>query len=325
MEILAGQTTILSLLMLTGGAILLYLGAEGLVSGSSSLAVRIGITPLVVGLTVVAFGTSSPELVVSLSAALRDNPEIALGNVIGSNVCNIALILGVASLIRPIEVELRFLKSDMLIMIGVSILMILLALDGELSLYDGIIFAIGIVLYNFLAIYFTRRRKAKEIADGMADDIETKRNPWLDITMIIGGLGILVVGANLFLQGAIQIAETLGASKALVGLTIVALGTSLPELATSVVAAIKKEGDISIGNAIGSNIYNILCILGFTAIVNPISTNGISHIDMGVMLLISILIYPLARIGLSIGRIKGAFLLLIYLSYMAYLYNQLLN
>jgi cation:H+ antiporter len=311
--------------MLTGGAILLYFGAEGLVSGSSSLAVRIGITPLVVGLTVVAFGTSSPELVVSLSAAIRDNPEIALGNVIGSNVCNIALILGVASLIRPIKVELRFLKSDMLIMIAVSILMILLALDGELSIYDGIIFAIGIILYNFFAIYFTRKRKAKEILQNMEEGVESKRKPLFDILLIAGGLTILVVGANLFLQGAIQIAEALGASKALIGLTIVALGTSLPELATSVVAAIKKEGDISIGNAIGSNIYNILCILGFTAIVNPISTNGISHIDMGVMLLISILIYPLARIGLSIGRGKGAFLLIIYISYMVYLYHQIMN
>ncbi|MFP4529245.1 MAG: calcium/sodium antiporter [Candidatus Kapaibacterium sp.] len=311
------------ILMLLGGSALLYFGAEGLVSGSASLAVRIGITPLVVGLTVVAFGTSSPELVVSMLAALKDNSEIALGNVIGSNVCNIALILGVAALIRPIKVSMNFIKKDMAIMIGAAVLLIILLMDGELGLIDGIVFSAGIIIYNFMAIYFSR--KNDDIDPEAIDNIDPRRKPWIDVLFVIGGLIILAAGANAFLKGAVRIAEMLGASNALIGLTIVALGTSLPELATSIVASVKKEADITLGNAIGSNIYNILCILGFTAIVHPIASGGISDVDLGVMLLVAVLIYPLSRIGMQIGRIKGAFLLLVYVGYMVYLFNQIGN
>lgn len=313
-----------STLFLIGGTLLLYFGAEGLVSGSSSMAFRMRITPLVVGLTIVAFGTSSPELVVSISATLRDNGAIAVGNVIGSNICNIALILGVSALIRPIKVNMSIIRKDISLMILASILLIVLIKnDNMISRIDGVILATGIILYNWGTIYFSKKKSSPLNNEFMEIPDKIRRKQWFDIMLIIGGLGILVLGANLFVEGATQIAKILGASDALIGLTLVALGTSLPELATSVVAAIKDESDISIGNAIGSNMFNILAILGFASLVHPITAEGIQDIDMSVMIFVAIIIFPLVRIGMSLTRIKGVFLLLIYFAYMYYLYMQI--
>ncbi len=323
MEAATSVDVLFSIIFLVSGTILLYFGAEGLVTGSSTLAFRVGITPLVVGLTVVAFGTSSPELVVSVSAALGKQGEIALGNVIGSNICNIALIIGVAALIRPLHVKPSLIKRDIILMIGITILMIILVIDGEISRIDGGILFSGIIAYNGITIYLARQRKVTA-GDSPFEILPRKeRNLKLNITFIVGGIAILVVGAGLFLEGAKQLAVFLGASKAVIGLSIVAFGTSLPELATSMVASFKNEGDISIGNAIGSNIFNILLILGIAAFIYPIISTGIDKIDLAVVLFISILILPLAKFGMTIGRAKGLFLVSLYFGYMYYLYTQL--
>ncbi len=314
------ETILFSILGLLAGGLFLYFGAEGLVKGSASVAIRRGITPLVVGLTIVAFGTSSPELVVSVSAAIRGNAAIAFGNVIGSNICNIALILGISALISPIKVNLKLIKTDILIMIAVTFVLILMILDQSLSRVDGLILFAGIIAYN---IYTMRAAKKEELSnDEFIKRLQGKT--WKDFFLILGGLVVLVIGANLFISGAIKIATILEVSDVIIGLSVVALGTSLPELATSVVAAIKKEGDISIGNIVGSNIFNILCILGVAALIQPIiltGANAVNYIDMTVMVLISIILLPLAWTKLEVSRMEGAFLLFLYFGYMYYIYT----
>jgi len=311
------DSTSISLVYLLIGSLLLYFGAEGLVRGSSSIAFRFGIRPLVIGLTLVAFGTSSPELAVSMSAALDGNSGISAGNVIGSNICNIALIIGVAALIRPIEIDLKVIRTDISIMVGVTILTIVLIIDGEISFFDGIILTIGIIVYNVATIYFAKKNG---VSEDYQNFVKSRKKKYLDIALLILGLVGVLLGANVFLVGAEGIAVKLGASEALIGLTIVAFGTSLPELATSVVASIKDEGDISIGNAIGSNVFNLLCILGLTALVMPIDTSGISYADLGIMLVVSVLIIPMAFTKKRLSRLEGAILLFIYILYIAYLF-----
>ena len=306
-------------LYLVGGLVLLFIGAEGLIRGSSNLAIKIGITPLVVGLTVVAFGTSAPELVVSLKAALIGNSSISLGNVIGSNIANIALILGVAALIRPLDVHANVIMREIPIMIGITILLIVLLLDGEIGLIDGLIFVSGVVLYTIVNIYLARKEKNPEVDAEFKEGLESKLGVPISIVFMIVGLGLLVFGANLFVQSAVAIAKLFHLSDAVICLTIVAIGTSLPELITSIVASYKKEADIAIGNVVGSNIFNILSILGITAIIIPISSAGISYIDLGIMLIAAIVLFPLSRTGFSITRLEGAMLLSGYVVYIYYL------
>jgi cation:H+ antiporter len=259
-----------------------------------------------------------------LSAAVSGSSEIALGNVIGSNICNIALILGIAALIRPIKINLRLIKTDILIMIAVSLLLIVLLLDGGLDWYDGVIFLTGIIFYNIMSIYLSKKVVNKQAKENYEEEIvENPRKVWIDMLLIIGGMGVLVFGASLFLEGAVKIAALLGASKALIGLSVVAFGTSLPELATSIVAGIKDKGDISIGNAIGSNIFNILLILGATAFVAPIYSNNIDWVDMAVMVFVAGILFPLAWTKFVLSRMEGLVLLLIYGGYLYYLYTKL--
>lgn len=306
-------------LYLLGGLVLLFIGAEGLIRGSSNLAIKIGITPLVVGLTVVAFGTSAPELVVSLKAALIGNSSIALGNVIGSNIANIALILGVAALIRPLDVHANVIMREIPIMIGISILLIILLLDGEIGLFDGVIFVTGVVVYTIVNIFLARKEKNPEVDAEFKEGLESKLGVPISILFVVVGLGLLILGANFFVQSAIAIAKLFHLSDAVIGLTIVAVGTSLPELITSIVASYKKEADIAIGNVVGSNIFNILSILGITAIIIPISSAGISYVDLGIMLIAAIVLFPLSRTGFSITRLEGAMLLSGYVIYIYYL------
>ena len=291
-------------LYLAGGLVLLFFGAEGLIRGSSNLAIKMGITPLVVGLTVVAFGTSTPELVVSLKAALSANSSISLGNVIGSNIANIALILGVAALIRPLDVHAKVIMREIPIMIGFSILLLLLLIDGELGLFDGLIFVFAIVIYTVVNVIMARKEKNAEVDSEFTEGLKSKLGIPISIFLMIAGLGLLIFGANLFVQSAVAIAKMFNVSDAIIGLTIVAIGTSLPELITSIVAAYKKEADIAIGNVVGSNIFNILGILGITALIIPISSVGISNIDLGVMLFTAIILFPLSRSGFSISRLS---------------------
>lgn len=306
------------------GIVLLYFGAEMLVRGGAKLALRLGITPMIVGLTVVAFGTSSPELVVSFSAGIDGNADIALGNVIGSNICNIALILGVAALIRPLPVEIKLMKSDLAVMIGVSLLVVIMILDGEIGTWDGVILSAGIISYVLFSIYQARKNKI-EISPDELDISGSKydKRPMLHVLFVVAGLVLLIFGANVFVEGAIQIAGFIGVSNAVIGLSVVAFGTSLPELATSMVASIKNEGDLSIGNVIGSNIFNILMILGITALFFPIDSSDVGKIDIGVMLGLTFLIIPLSIQARKLTRWNGAILLAVYFAYVYYLYLQI--
>lgn len=308
-----------AILFLIIGLILLFIGAEGLIRGSSALALKIGITPLVVGLTVVAFGTSTPELVVSLKAALIGNSSITLGNVVGSNIANIALILGTAALIRPLDVHANVIRKEIPIMIAFTILMILLLLDGEVGFIDGLIFVVAIISYTIINITLARKEKNAEVENKFKDGLKSKINVPLSIIMIVAGLGLLILGANLFVNGAISIAKSIGVSDAIIGLTIVAIGTSLPELITSIVAAYKNESDIAVGNVVGSNIFNILGILGITALIITVNAEGINFIDYGVMFFASLILLPLSKTGFKISRLEGAFLVAGYIAYIYYL------
>lgn len=299
------------------GLALLVSGAELLVRGSSSLALRLGVQPLIIGLTIVALGTSSPELLVSVKAALQNSPGLSLGNVIGSNICNIALILGISAVIRPIEVHRQLLRLDIPVMIISSILLCLFLLDGHLVRWEGAFFFAALLTYIGYTIYKTRQlRPGVALSEIGSDDIQIESRPLsLLAVFITGGLILLLIGANLFVDGAIELAVMMGVSKAVIGLTIVALGTSLPELATSIVASIKKEGDISVGNVIGSNIFNILCILGITALIHPLWSDAITTVDLITMLSVACLTLPLLRTGFRLSRLEGVLLILIYVGY----------
>jgi cation:H+ antiporter len=307
------------IIFLISGLLALFIGAEGLIRGSSALALKIGITPLVVGLTVVAFGTSTPELVVSLKAALIGNTSITLGNVIGSNIANIALILGTAALIRPLDVHANVVRKEIPIMIAFTILLILLLFDGEVGFIDGIIFVISIVAYTIVNIILARKEKNAEVENEFKDGLKTKINVPVSIIMIVAGLGLLILGANLFVNGAIAVAKFIGVSDAIIGLTVVAIGTSLPELITAAVASYKKESDIAVGNVVGSNIFNILGILGITALITSINTDELNFVDFGVMLFAAIILLPLSKTGFKISRLEGAFLVVGYIIYIFYL------
>jgi cation:H+ antiporter len=307
------------ILYLTGGLVLLFLGGEGLIRGSSNLAIKIGITPLLVGLTVVAFGTSAPELVVSLKAALIGNSSISLGNVVGSNIANIALILGLAALIRPLDIHAKVIMREIPIMIGISVLLLLLLIDGELGFIDGLVFVFGIVIYTVVNVLMARKEKNPEVDLEFKEGLKSKFGVPVSIVFMVVGLGLLILGADLFVQSAVAIAKMFNVSDAIIGLTIVSIGTSLPELITSVVASFKRESDIIIGNIIGSNIFNILSILGITAIIIPISSAGITYVDLGVMIFAAIILLPLSKSGFLITRFEGALLLLGYAGYMYYL------
>jgi len=306
-------------LFLVLGLVSLFVGAEGLIRGASALALKVGIPPIVVGLTVVAFGTSSPELVVSLKAAFLGNSSISLGNVIGSNIANIALILGISALIKPLDVHATVIRREIPIMIGITILLLLLLLDGELTLFDGLILVFGIIIYSVLNIVLARKEKSIEVENEFREGLKSRLNVPVSITMIIVGLGFMILGANLFVTSAITIAKIIGVSDAIIGLTIVAIGTSLPELITSVVASFKNESDIAIGNVVGSNIFNILGILGTTSLIISVSTSGINIIDFGVMLFTALILLPLSKSGFKISRIEGMFLLAGYVFYIYYI------
>lgn len=301
------------------GLILLYYGAEWLVGGGASLAVKAGVTPLVVGLTVVAFGTSCPELVVSVDATLGHHGEISIGNVVGSNIFNIAFILGLSAMIRPLKVQMQLIRFDTPIMIATSILFVIFFLDKKISRPEALILFAGILAYTVIVVRMARKEVKKNKDDGIPGEVHAEYGLAVCIFLIIAGLTALVAGARVFVQGAVMVAQNFKISEAVIGLTIVAAGTSLPELATSVVAAAKKQADISIGNIIGSNIFNILCIIGIAGLVSPIYAPGISSVDLGMMLITAIVLFPLMKTGFIINRIEGFALVAIYAGYIWYL------
>ena len=305
---------------LIGGLVSLYLGAEGLVRGSASLSLRLGLTRLVIGLTIVAFGTSSPEMVVSVKAAFDGNGAISLGNVIGSNICNIALILGLAALVSPIQVNAQVVRVQVPILIVVSLAFVVTLIDGRLERLEGAGLFTGALAYTWLGIHLAKKENREVETEESDDSLQTGRHkPWLDGLLILVGLGMLVLGAELFVSGAVDFAQYLGISQAVIGLTIVSVGTSLPELATSMVAAVRKEGDIAVGNIVGSNIFNILAILGIASLIQPIQMDGIKGADLTMMMIIAILTLPMVRSGFLLSRLEGAVLLAVYSGYLYYL------
>ena len=300
------------------GIALLYYGAEFLIKGGVSIALKMKVPALVIGLTLVAFGTSAPELVVSIDAVLKGSGDISIGNVLGSNVCNIALILGLSALIAPLAVQKKLLKFDMPLLVAASVLMSLFCYFSKgITRWQGGIFFIAIITYTLYSIYAGK----KDGADADDEVSNSKIYPYyLAAIFVIGGLLGLISGAKLFVNAAIFIARAGGVSDAVIGLTVVALGTSLPELATSVVAAIKGEQDIAIGNVVGSNLFNILCILGIAPLISPIHAPQIDWVDLGTMLFVTVALFPAMRTGWKINRAEGAFFLLIYIAYTAYLF-----
>jgi len=312
-----------SLLICGAGLVLLYYGAEGLVRGGSNLGLQLGLSPLVVGLTIVAFGTSAPELAVSLNAVLADRPDVAIGNVVGSNIANIGLILGLSALVSPILINVRLIRIDIPIMIGTSLLFCLLMWNGLLSRFDGGLLLTGIIVFTVFSIIAARRAGAQtqeDYGEELEREVHTgQRKWWLDTAMVVGGLALLILGGRFLVDGAIEIARFAGLSEAVIGLTIVAVGTSLPEMATSILAAARKLGDIAAGNIIGSNIFNILGILGASALVAPLPLGNITWIDISVMLAFALLVLPLAYTGFTLKRWEGGLFLTGYAAYITWL------
>ena len=308
-----------AILLILGGSALLYLGAEGLVRGSSALALRMGLSPLVVGLTVVAFGTSMPELVVSVEAALGGQGAIAVGNVVGSNIGNVGLILGLSALIAPLAVQARIIRLDLPLLVVLSAALAALLSDGHLGRLEGALLFGGLLAYTGFTLLAARRESAAveaEFAEGLP---KPSGRPTVDAALLLGGLGLLVLGARLLVSGAVTVAEAAGLGPAVIGLTIVAIGTSLPELATSVVAALKGEGDIAVGNVVGSNLFNILGILGAASLVRPLDAAGIGWVDLAVMCGFALLLVPLMWTGRRVSRAEGGVLLGAYVAYLVYL------
>ncbi len=310
---------------------LLVVGAEMLVRGGSALAARLGISSLVIGLTIVAYGTSSPELAVSAKAALAGQSDIAIGNVVGSNIFNVLFILGVSALITPLVVSQQLVRVDIPIMIGVSILLLLMSLDGKLGLIDGSVLLAGIFAYTFLVVKIGKK-ESKQVQQEYEKEFGAKKLAAKDkstrvllgqILLVVIGLVVLVIGARLFVESSISVARSLGISELVIALTIVAAGTSMPEVATSIMASIRGERDIAVGNVIGSNIYNILAILGVSSLLAGRDglqvSKAIFDFDLPVMIAVAVACLPIFFTGHKISRWEGGVFLLYYVVYVVYL------
>ena len=307
------------------GGVLLIGGAELLVRGASRIALTAGISPLVVGLTVVAYGTGSPELAVAIGSAYTGQGDVAMGNVIGSNIFNILFILGIAALVAPLVVAHRLVQLDVPIIIGASVLTMLMAIDGRIGRLDGLVLFAGLVVYTVFLIRQSRRETAAVKASTVEDaaGVARERVPWpVDAGMIFVGLGLLVVGSHWLVDAAVATAGALGVSELVIGLTIVAAGTSLPEVATSVLATLRGERDIAVGNAVGSSIFNLLGVLGLGSMIAPQGipvSPGALTFDIPIMIAVAVAALPIFLTGHVIARWEGAVFLGYYIAYASYL------
>ncbi len=292
-------------------------GADRLTEGASALARRMNVPEIIIGLTIVAAGTSAPELFVSLVSALKGTPDLAVGNVVGSNTMNAMLIVGCAAMVAPMAISRPTVKKDIPFSVGASVLLILLALDQFLGRIDGIILLVGFAAFMTYTLMQAKKGQVEAVTDGK------QLNPWLSVLYLVVGLAMLVAGSNLFVDSASSVAYALGISEGVVGLTVVAGGTSLPELATSVVAARKGQSAIAIGNVIGSNVFNILMILGLTATISPLQIQGITTLDMAVMLLSVALVWLFSFTRFTVERWEGALLVGGYGVYLWWLISNL--
>lgn len=302
---------------LVAGLLILTAGAEALVKGSASLARRLGVSPLVVGLTVVAFGTSAPELVVSLAGAVKGHGDVAVGNVVGSNIFNIGAILAIAALLKPLRVAPALIRADAPFMAGVSLLAALLMTFMSVGRPIGLMFVLLLISYVTFSIRLTRRESGAEVKQEFDAAVPSATaSLGYDIGLMAGGICLLVLGANLLVNSALSVARELGVGEALIGLTIVAAGTSLPEFATTIVATVRGHSDLAIGNIVGSNIFNILGILGLAAALAPLEAPGVGALDRWVMAAFAIMLIPLLRSNRVLNRWEGAVLLGVYAAYL---------
>ncbi len=325
--------SLLTIVFFVAGIVALVAGAEGLVRGAARLAARTGLSPIVIGLTVVAFGTSTPELAVSMGAAIRDEADIAIGNVVGSNIANVLLVLGLSAVVGGgLVVAQRIVRIDVPIMIGISVLLLLLALDGELVRWEGALLFAGVVVYTVWTVRAARRDHlaggaVEELVEAEYDEALSEEklrasSPWADIGFVAGGLVLLVAGASALVEAATETATALGVSELVIGLTVVAVGTSLPEVATSVIAAARGQRDIAVGNVIGSNIFNILAVLGLSGLLSPSSipvADGALSIDIPVMIAVAVACLPIFVNGFELKRWEGILFLVYYAAYVLWL------
>ena len=309
------MTMTINFLLIILGVAMVLMGADRLTDGASALARRMGVPEFIVGLTVVAAGTSAPELFVSMVSALKGTPDMAVGNVVGSNIMNSMLIVGAAAMTAPITISKRTVQKDLPFTVLASLLMLVLTVNGGLSRIGGILMLLVFALFMFVSIRSAEKRY--ETYDERPIPI------WKNLFFVVGGLALLLVGSNIFVDSASDVAYAFGISEGVVGLTVVAGGTSLPELATSVVAARKGQSAIAIGNVIGSNVFNILLILGLTATITPLEIEGITTIDMAVMLLSVSLVWLFSCTRFKVERWEGATLVVGYLAYVAWLIASL--
>ncbi len=308
-------------LYITGGLVLLFFGADWLVQGAVTLALHLGLSPLIVGLTVVALGTSVPEALVSVQAALGHQGGIALGNVIGSNILNIALILGLSSLILPLKVDSHIVKADVPLLTGATFMLVVLLEDFHISRMEGAFLLLCIVFYVTGNIMTVKRTSPEEDKiEGMEIPEDSGKTLWRDVGFLILGIVTLGFGANFLVTGAVDLARIFGLSEALIGLTIVSIGTGTPELATAMMAAFRKTPDLAIGNVVGSNLFNIMFVLGIAGLVAPLDGKGISSVDLYVMLGVTILLLPTVWTGRILDRKEGFLFLAIYVGYLYHLW-----
>jgi cation:H+ antiporter len=311
----------LSIILFATGLLFLAVGANALVRGAAGVAARFGMPPLVIGLTVVAFGTSSPEVLVSLQASLAGDPEIALGNVIGSNIFNVLFILGLSAAITPLVVSERLVRRDVPIMIGVSLLVYLMSMNGRLGPAEGAILLLGIIVYVGTLV-LRAKSAADEVGEEAVIDVAPAARWWIDPAFVLAGLTLQLLGARWLVNGAITIATALGVSELVIGLTVVAAGTSLPEVATSVAASMRGQRDIAVGNVVGSNIFNLLLVLGVAGVVAPSGLEipaGALTFDLPIMMAVALACLPIFVIGYAIRRWEGIVFLCYYVAYTVFL------
>jgi cation:H+ antiporter len=311
---------IVDILLVLVGISFLYLGGESLVRGAVALARTLGWSPLVIGLTVVSFGTSSPELASTLTASLSGAPEIAFANVVGSNIANIGLILGLTALIWPLTTTARFLKREVPFMLVSSALLFPVIAGGLVSRVEGAVLFALLILF---LVYLMRREKERSAVEADFDREfgSQKLRPTMSVLLVVVGIGLLMAGAHSLVTGGVSIARAIGVSERVIGLTLVAFGTSLPELAASLVAGLRREGDIVLGNVVGSNIFNVLCILGITPMVTPLTIDASAvWLDLTAMLVLSLLLWPILASHLKLERWEGFLLLAFYGLYIGWLF-----
>ena len=304
-----------------GGLILLYFGANWLVQGAITLSLHLGLSPLIVGLTVVALGTSLPEALVSVQAAIGHQGGIAIGNVVGSNILNIALILGLSAFFNPLKVDSHLVKADIPLLAGATFMLVVLLEDFHISRMEGAFLLLCIVGYVAGNIMTVKRTPPEENKiEGVEVPEDHSKNLWRDLSFLFIGLIALAFGSNFLVTGAVDLARIWGLSEALIGLTIVSIGTGTPEMATALMAAYRKRSDLAIGNAVGSNLFNIMFVLGIAALVAPLDGKGISSIDLYVMLGVTFLLLPTVWTGRILDRKEGFLFLAIYVGYLYHLW-----